>query len=209
MKSQSARTLSLILICVFLAGCSLNNNESSNESAGTEMIADQDDSIEDISKIEQIFIDEYSKQNDHLKCVGKILEKLGDSGFVAIDSDNKVDMTNADLMMQFISSRESGEHARISVLQVFYTRGLNYIDITADEGNVGVEQTYFTFEDNQLSFRVIDIFKRLRHAGKSSLHNRFRRFRTVQDDPLPRHTDSPVAVQPDVKDDFRAQTVSF
>lgn len=150
MKSQSARTLSLILICVLLAGCRVSNHETSKKSAGTERITDQDGSIEDISKIEQIFIDEYSKQNDHLKCVGKIIEKLGDSGFVAIDNENRVDMTNADFMMQFISSMESGEHAKISVLQIFYTGGLNYVDITTDKGNVGVEQTYFTFQDNQL-----------------------------------------------------------
>lgn len=142
--------LPLILICVFLAGCSVSSNESSDQPAGAETITEQEDTIEDISEIEQIFIDEYSKQNDHLKCVRKIIEKLGESGVVAIDSDNKVDMTNAGLMMQFLSSMESGEHAKVLVLQVFYNGGLNAIDITTDKGKVGVEQTYFTFQDNQL-----------------------------------------------------------
>ncbi len=129
--------LLLILTCIVLAGCSVRSHESSNQSAETE--------------IEQIFIDEYSRQNDHLKCVGKIIEKLGDSGFTAIDSDNKVDMTHADDMMQFISSRESAEHAKILVLQVYYEGGLNCIDITTDDGNVSVEQTYYTFQDDHLT----------------------------------------------------------
>ncbi len=101
--------LPLVLVCYLLAGCSVSSNENSYTSAKTEIVTDQDDPKEDISKIEQIFTDEYNAQNDDIKCVRKIIEKLGDNGFIAIDSDNKVDMTNADYLMQFISSRESGE----------------------------------------------------------------------------------------------------
>ena len=143
--------LPLIFACCFLAGCSVSGNEKTVTASETETVTDQDDSKTDISKIEQIYIDEYKTQNDNLKCVSKIIEKLGDNGFVAIDSDNKVDMTNADHMMQFISARESGDHAGISVLQVLYFGGLNYIEITTDEGNVSVEQTYYAFQDDRLT----------------------------------------------------------
>ena len=108
----------LILGCYLLAGCSVSSNESSNTVSGTEMVTDQDDPIVDISKIEQIFIDEYSRQNDNLQCVGNIIEKLGDSGFIAIDSDNKVDMVNAENMHPFVDSLKTGEHAGVLVLQV-------------------------------------------------------------------------------------------
>ena len=143
--------LPLIFACCFLAGCSVSSSEKTVTSPETETVTDQDDSKTDISKIEQIYIDEYKKQNDNLKCVSRIIEELGDNGFVAIDSNNKVDMTNAAHMMQFISAKESGDHAGISVLQVFYTAGLNDIDITTDEGNVSVEQTYYAFKDDQLT----------------------------------------------------------
>ncbi len=142
--------LSLVLVCYVFAGCSVSSDESSSISVGAETVTEQDDPIKDISKIEQIFVDEYNTQNDSLKCVGTIVEKLGDKGFVAIDSDNKVDMTNADYLKRFLSSKEYGEHAGILVLQVFYI-GLNYIEITTDEGNVSVEQTYYMFHDDQLT----------------------------------------------------------
>ena len=140
----------LILGCYLLAGCNASSNESSNTVSGTEMVTDQDDPIADISKIEQIFIDEYSRQNDNLQCVGNIIEKLGDSGFIAIDSDNKVDMVNAENMHPFVDSLKTGEHAGVFVLQVIYSGGLNAFEITTDEGNVNVEQTYYAFQDNKL-----------------------------------------------------------
>ena len=90
--------LPLVLVCCLLAGCSVSSNESSNTSAGTEIVSDQDDPKADISKIEQIYIDEYKTQDVNQKCVGKIIEKLGDNGFIAIDSENKVDMANAENM---------------------------------------------------------------------------------------------------------------
>jgi hypothetical protein len=142
--------LPMILVCYILAGCNVSGNKSGNTSAGADTVTEQDDTVEDISKIEQIFADEYNTQNDSFKCVGIIVEKLGDKGFVAIDSDNKVDMTNADYLKRFLSSKEYGEHAGILVLQVFYI-GLNYIEITTDEGNVSVEQTYYMFHDDQLT----------------------------------------------------------
>ena len=142
--------LPLILGCYLLAGCNASSNESSNTVSGTEMVTDQEDPIADISKIEQIFIDEYSRQNDNLQCVGNIIEKLGDSGFIAIDSDNKVDMVNAENMHPFVDSLKTGEHAGVFVLQVIYSRGLNAFEITTDEGNVNVEQTYYAFQDNKL-----------------------------------------------------------
>ena len=54
-----------------------------------------------------------------MECVENIIEKLGEHGYIAIDIDNKVDMTNADKMMQFISARESGEQAEAIVFQMY------------------------------------------------------------------------------------------
>ncbi|MBR4719792.1 MAG: hypothetical protein IKP31_06075 [Lachnospiraceae bacterium] len=67
--------LPLIFACYFLAGCGVSSNEKTVSSSETETVTDQDDLKIDISKIEQIYIDEYKTQNDNLKCVGKISMK--------------------------------------------------------------------------------------------------------------------------------------
>lgn len=149
---RTARLLLILIpVCYILAGCSVSGNEGSNKAAVTETVTEQDDPPADIARIEQIYIDEYKTQNDNSECIGKIIEKLGDNGFIAIDGENKFDMTNADHMRQFISSRESGEHAGITVLQVYYTGGLNYIELTADEGKVSVNKSYYSFQDDRLT----------------------------------------------------------
>ena len=82
------------------------------------------------------FIDEYKNQAGNLQCVQQIVDRLADCGFIAIDSDNKVDMANAENMCPFIDSLESGEHVEVLILQVFNIGGLNLLEIVADEGNV-------------------------------------------------------------------------
>lgn len=146
--------LSLLLICYLFVGCSVSSDQSNNTFAVTETVTDQDNSILDISKIEQIYIDEYNSQNGDSNCVRKIIEKLGDNGYIAIDSDNKVDMTNPDSVKGFIKSKESGEHDNICVLQINYHAGINVLELITDEGKVSVIQTYYSFQDGEFTETV-------------------------------------------------------
>ena len=150
--------LLLFFVCFLLAGCSEssseNVNESNNVSTENEMVAEQDDLKVDISKIEQIYIDEYNSQNGDSNCVRKIIEKLGDNGYIAIDSDNRVDMTNPDSVKGFIKSKESGEHDNICVLQINYLAGINVLELITDEGKVSVIQTYYSFQDGEFTETV-------------------------------------------------------
>ncbi len=86
-----------------------------------------------------------------MHCVQQIVDRLADCGFIAIDSDNKVDMANAENMRPFLDSLESGEPAKVLILQVLYSGGLNLLEIVTDEGNVSVEQTYYAFQDDHLT----------------------------------------------------------
>lgn len=152
--------ISLILTCFIVAGCSAKSTESTDISAGTETVTetvtviDQDDLPADIPEIEQIFIDEYDNRDGSMQYVRQIVDRLADCGFIAIDSENKVDMANAENMRPFIASLKSGEQAGVTVLRVFYTGVLDILELTADKGNVSVEQTFYKFQDNHLSKTV-------------------------------------------------------
>ena len=151
--------LPLVVACFVLVGCSAKSSDSTDVSVGIETVSYQDELPVDISKIEQIFIDEYKNQAGNLQCVQQIVDRLADCGFIAIDSDNKVDMANAENMCPFIDSLESGEHVEVLILQVFNIGGLNLLEIVADEGNVSVERTYFKFQDDHLSKTVHSEFE--------------------------------------------------
>ena len=150
MKRKSA-IIPLIIACFMLTGCSAKSDESTSISLGTATVTDRDDVPIDISIIEQIFIDELKDPNRNRQYVQRIIGRLGDCGFIAIDSDNRVDMANAENLRQFIAAWKSGEHVKTSVLRVFYNGVLNILEIATDEGNVCVKETYYTFQDNQLS----------------------------------------------------------
>ncbi len=113
--------LPLIFVCFILAGCSAKSDDSTIISAETATVTDQDDLPADISKIEQIFIDEYKSQDGDLQCVQQIVDRLADCGFIAVDSDNKVDMANAEKLRPFLDSLKSGERVNVVVLRVFYS----------------------------------------------------------------------------------------
>ncbi len=149
MKSK-LEVVVMILACCILAGCSAERNEITDTVPETVAVTEQADEAADISGIEQIFIEEYNGQEDKAKCVYKIIERLGSAGFIAIDSDNKVDMTNADKMRQFINLQRSGKHAEICVIRIFYSDVINILSITADKGQAHISQTYYTFQDDHL-----------------------------------------------------------
>ncbi|MDO4189608.1 MAG: DUF6070 family protein [Lachnospiraceae bacterium] len=143
--------IALLFGCCCLIACNAKSNDNNNTTYGeVTFSADEDESKIDIAQIEQAFIDEYIGQKDSSKCVQKIIERLGSNGYIAIDSENRIDMTNADEMKQFISIQESGKQAEICVFQIFYSGGVNILSINADEGNINIIQQYYAFQDGHL-----------------------------------------------------------
>ena len=143
--------IALLFCCCCLIACNAKSNDNNNTTYGeVTFSADEDESIIDIAQIEQAFIDEYKGQKDSLKCVQKIIERLGSNGYIVIDSENKIDMTNANEMRQFISLQESGEQAEICVFRIFYSGGVNVLFIRSDKGQTNVIQKYYAFQDGHL-----------------------------------------------------------
>ena len=140
----------LVLACCVLSGCSAKSGDNTNIAAEIMTVTEQADLDLDITTIEQIFIDECEGQIENSKCVQKIIERLGSNGYIAIDSENKVDMTNADEMRRFVSLQESGEQAEICVFRIISSDGVNIFSINSDEGQVNVVQRCFSFQGGHL-----------------------------------------------------------
>lgn len=140
----------LTIACCMLTACNTKIKENSNMSTEILTMEKQDEFGIDIFTVEQIFSDEYKGQKDNSKCVQQIIERLGDNGYIAIDSENKVDMTNAEVMRQFINTSKSGEQTKVYVLQIFYSGGCNLLSIASDKGRVWVVQNYYSFQDGHL-----------------------------------------------------------
>ena len=165
--------VSVIVMCLAASGCSNEiEKKTSNEDnavlseadeynpkadiSGTEENTilsgfDESDPDIDISEIEQIYINEYAEQKDNAKCVPQIIKKLGEKGYIAVDSENKIDMTNMEEMLSFVKTGESGGSAEASVLRVSYLGGFTLYRLKTDAGKVVVERIYYSFENNKLN----------------------------------------------------------
>ena len=123
-----------IVICVFISGYKTEEKES----------------IINNIEIEKTYIDAYTDKTDNDAIVRQIIETLGKSGYIAIDSDNKVNMTCSDKLQEFINNQEGGKKASVQVIQVSYHDRFSLLSMNTNEGTVNVEQTYYQFTNNHI-----------------------------------------------------------
>lgn len=144
-----------IILCVFASGCKskpyINITQNKNDkSIVKETKPEENASKIDISEIEQTYVDSYTHTSDNFLTVKQIVKNLGESGYIAIDSENKVNMTCADKLQEFINKQKTSEPASVQVIQVSYNNGFSLYHMTTNESIVNVKQTYYKFANNHL-----------------------------------------------------------
>ena len=82
-----------------------------------------------------------------------IVDKLGEEGYVAIDSDNRVDMTNKERVLQFCESVDGQEEARLIILVVGTVEKFTKYELGTADGTVEVGKE--TYQYNNKCFEII------------------------------------------------------
>lgn len=86
----------------------------------------------------------------NLESIRSIVNQLGEKGYVAIDSENQVDMTEAEKVIQFCKQVEEKQEAELSILVVRYSNELIKYDLKTEGGNVDIVREYFQYTNGQL-----------------------------------------------------------
>lgn len=87
---------------------------------------------------------------DTLETVSRLVERIGENGYPAVDRQNQVNMVNADLAEEFCRQAEAGKSAELTIFTTEYTGGLTQYDLQAESGELSVSKSYYHYEDGGL-----------------------------------------------------------
>lgn len=85
-----------------------------------------------------------------LEVIRSIVNRLGENGYAAVDSENQIDMTEAEQVTQFCELADAKEEAELSIIVVSHLGGFTKYDLKTEDGNVDIVQGYYQYESGQL-----------------------------------------------------------
>ena len=77
----------------------------------------------------------------------KIVSRLGENGYSAVDSDNQVDMTQTEPVLAFCENVDTKKEAEITMVEVNYMDGIIIYDLHTEDGKVDVVRDYYRYEN--------------------------------------------------------------
>lgn len=121
-------------------------NELENESQSTQ---------DDAGEIIDICLDLYERaaienRTDELEMVRCIVERFGEHGYPAVDSENQINMTEYEQVESFCKMVEIQEEAEIEIIKVDYLGGFVKYDLQTKDGKVDVVRSYYEYENGNM-----------------------------------------------------------
>ncbi len=122
------------IIALLLAGCS-SETEVSDVEAVKEILCE--------------IYDEAAEANDvgSLDTIQRMVARLGEHGYVAVDSANQVDMTRAEQAVDFCDAVDQKEDAKMTIIEVT-EMGFRKFDLQTEGGNVDIVRAYYQYDEN-------------------------------------------------------------
>ena len=145
----------IMLILLILAGCSDRTPEVSdieitqqdsevysfdkNDSASTERIAEI---------LSDIYEEAVSTNTlGSLDMMRRMVARLGGNGYVAVDSGNQIDMTQAEQALAFCRSVDEKKMDELTIIVVM-EMGIRKFDLKTEDGNVNIVRGYYQYDQN-------------------------------------------------------------
>ena len=93
---------------------------------------------------------EETNTTGRLDTIRFIVARLGENGYAAVDSENQVDMTRAEQVLDFCKAVDEKENAETTIL-VITELGFRKFDLKSEDGNVTITRGEYQFDsDGQL-----------------------------------------------------------
>ena len=160
----------MMLILLILAGCSDREQEGSdieitqqdsevysfdkNDSASMERIAEilgdiYEEAVSTPSGYPSVPYGNQEETNalGSLNLMWRMVARLGENGYVAVDSGNQVDMTQAEQALAFCRSVDEKEIDELTMIVVM-EMGIRKFDLKTEDGNVNIVRGYYQYDQN-------------------------------------------------------------
>ncbi|MDE6053026.1 MAG: short-chain isoprenyl diphosphate synthase, partial [Lachnospiraceae bacterium] len=104
---------------------------------------------ESIAVVYRDIYDEAVKTNTlgSLETKQRIVARLGENGYVAVDSENQVDMVRAEQVAGFCKAVDEKENGRLTII-VIMEFGFRKFDLETEGGNVNIVRGYYQYDQN-------------------------------------------------------------
>lgn len=151
LKFKNICCISILLISsVFLNGCE-NFTKDGEMRTESEMLFHDPDH----KKITELYVD-FVEENLHddstfdLQTMKNMIQLLGENGYVAIDSENQVDMSNHEKVMEFCELAKEKKDSQIVIIECTYDLILQIYRFRSQNGDVYVERAIYGYENGDL-----------------------------------------------------------
>ncbi len=156
--------ISLVLI-VCISGCS--DIPPEEDTVSETMIGAQDipeEFQEDADEIISICADLYEKAEEEnkladLETIRSIINRFGENGYPAVDSNNQIDMVQAEQVEGFCEMVDAQKRAEITIIDIDYLGGFVKYDLQAKEGNVDVIRSYYEYKNGAMQRNFIGSYR--------------------------------------------------
>ena len=145
----------IMLILLILTGCSDEAPEVSDieiTQQDREVYSfDNNDSVS-TECIAEILSDIYEEAVDmntlgSLDMMRRMVARLGENGYVAVDSGNQIDMTQAEQAFDFCKAVDEKEMDELTIIVVM-EMGIRKFDLKTEDGNVNIVREYYQYDQN-------------------------------------------------------------
>ncbi len=148
MKSRKIFVFIIILFIALVGYASIvyNHGQNSSKNQGNAI-------LEDSKKIGELYQKIYVQGNQNgvlnLNTIKQIVNCLGENGYVAVDSENQINMVHSENVMEFISSVENKKEGEVTILCVQNSGGFIRYDLQTNDGKVQVLRSYLTWNGSE------------------------------------------------------------
>ena len=144
----------IILLLPMVTGCSDETQEASDiEITWQDDVYSSDENVSvDVQHIEELLCNIYDEAVGtntlgSLDMMRRMVARLGENGYVAVDSGNQIDMTQADQAFDFCKAVDENETAELTIIVVLET-GIRKFDLKTEDGSVNIVRGYYQYDQN-------------------------------------------------------------
>ena len=158
-KKEKKKILTLFVMAgtaiLVMTGCS---NELQEVPENRETVVDNEvrlpneDDFDDAVSIAAIYRDIYDEAVEtntlsSLETLRRIVARLGENGYVAVDSENQVDMAGAEQAIEFCKAVDEKKSAMLTII-VIKDFGFRKFDLKTEDGNVNIVRGYYQYDQD-------------------------------------------------------------
>lgn len=153
-KNKKAPLFIMIMLLI-LAGCSdrtpgVSDNEITQQDSEVYSFDKKDSASTEC--IAEILSDIYEEAVDtntlgSLGMMRRMVARLGENGYVAVDSGNQIDMTQAEQAFDFCKAVDEKEMDELTIIVVM-EMGIRKFDLKTEDGNVNIVREYYQYDQN-------------------------------------------------------------